>query len=621
MRQRRGQGVRRGVVSTLSLLFVSWGAMSCTAVASASFEDNVELRSSDPVRARADEGLATRSAGPAWQKHAANEPAREVFAFSKFSDKKLKPELPSDFRFLPDETPGSRSLGSSTSGSVAQAVALAPVSEHWRILTRQRARDLAYGSEALISLLQDAAKKVADKHPQSVMLVGNIGREHGGPIRYSVSHNNGKDADIGFYTTDPEGRSVDAPDLLIYNDDGRSRAYDGYYRFDVPRNWSLVEALMESSAAELQYLFISNGLRALLLDYARAEGVSETLIAKAETLLRQPGVRAPHDDHLHVRIYCSREDILAGCEDFGAMHAWAPRRQLGSRAGVEHALSFLRDEDPEARIAAIARLELLNARGEAQAIAERLYDDVPHVRREAASAMLRLEPELAASAIGERLQQEDDAESIAFYLNTLGDLPGDESAQAITEFLRAPEASARIEQSFPPEKGAPLRLYAIDALAHSQSLLALPVLLEQLTAEDAEIRARAADAIAMVANQRPSDFEWASDLLDDTERTSAFETWRDWVESAIEAHSNRLDLALAGLRHAGYETPRRGRDLAASLARAAGDERPYIRINAQRMLMAMTDTHPASLEWPPEDARAYWTRWTERNPRRIASLR
>ena len=58
--------------------------------------------------------------------------------------------------------------------------------------------------------------------------------------------------------------------------------------------------------------FISTGLERLLIDHAREEGEPLALINHAARVLRQPGPEIPHNDHLHVRVYCSRMDMGAG---------------------------------------------------------------------------------------------------------------------------------------------------------------------------------------------------------------------------------------------------------------------------------------------------------------------
>src|SRR5262249_10918637 len=76
---------------------------------------------------------------------------------------------------------------------------------------------------------------------------------------------------------------------------------------------------------EIQYLFINNRLKERLLEYARAEGEDLSLIERAEALLHQPGDSLPHDDHLHVRIFCAQDDRPFGCSDRGPVRWWKER--------------------------------------------------------------------------------------------------------------------------------------------------------------------------------------------------------------------------------------------------------------------------------------------------------
>jgi hypothetical protein len=63
----------------------------------------------------------------------------------------------------------------------------------------------------------------------------------------------------------------------------------------------------------------------LLLDHAKQAGEPAELVAKARKALRQPGDSARHDDHMHVRVYCSPEDRPYGCVDIGPMDLLAER--------------------------------------------------------------------------------------------------------------------------------------------------------------------------------------------------------------------------------------------------------------------------------------------------------
>lgn len=598
----------------------------CFSHASAANEDSVDAweSSSRAQRSARDERqrLPSDFDAPAFfAAHPVTRVDRPVFVFAKYDASQQKDEEAPSFQFLPDERAGSRSVGTTTKGYVVHADELEAEGDGWRILTRQRARDLRYGSQEVVAILRDAGRAMRAKYPDSTVLVGNIGRPHGGGIRYSVSHNNGRDADIAFMATDPEGRPVDVPDLLVFNDQGVSRTYDGYYRFDAERNWALVRALLESDAASVQYLFISNGLKNILMRWARANGEPADMIAMADTVLRQPGVQSPHDDHLHLRIFCPAEDILAGCQDFGAMHAWAPARRVSTSDAVARASSYLSHDDPSVRIAAIDRLLLLEATEAAEGVVALLNDPAPSVRMAALHAIEALGVADALTPMLARLQDETDPEVLAALVSSLSRRGGDAVAEAMVPLIRLSESDPRASLPVGEPKPVELRLYAVDAAARCGSLAPVTALLELLSHGDGELRARANDALALVANRRVDDLDWRAPSLDPAQIDASIAAWQDWHRETVALRRSWNERALEGFREAGYETPSRPRDLAASLARAAGDTRPWVRINAQRMLMAMTNTQPASLEWSPADARAFWTRWTERNPRRIVALK
>ena len=56
------------------------------------------------------------------------------------------------------------------------------------------------------------------------------------------------------------------------------------------------------------------------LEMTRAKAQEAVRIA-----LKQPGDSARHDDHMHVRVYCSKSDREFGCVDMGPMELLAER--------------------------------------------------------------------------------------------------------------------------------------------------------------------------------------------------------------------------------------------------------------------------------------------------------
>ena len=201
-----------------------------------------------------------------------------------------------------------------------------------------RARGNNFATDEMVSAIQRVARRVAKEHPGSVLGVADLSQPGGGESKLKLhrSHQNGHDADLIWYALDDEGKPAEPTDCMpIYGSDLRARpphptpgvTFSDFTprRFDVRRNWALVRALLEDPDIEVQYLFIHNRLRSLLLEHARNRHESEELIDRAEALLKQPGDSLPHDDHLHLRIFCSPTDRALGCRDIGPQRWWKKR--------------------------------------------------------------------------------------------------------------------------------------------------------------------------------------------------------------------------------------------------------------------------------------------------------
>jgi hypothetical protein len=48
--------------------------------------------------------------------------------------------------------------------------------------------------------------------------------------------------------------------------------------------------------------------------------------------LKQPGDSAPHNDHMHVRVYCAETDRQFGCQDLGPLDMLADREAEAHKA-------------------------------------------------------------------------------------------------------------------------------------------------------------------------------------------------------------------------------------------------------------------------------------------------
>ena len=178
-----------------------------------------------------------------------------------------------------------------------------------------------WGTDELVSLVVRAARRVGAEAPGGTLYVGDFSQPHGGPSPFHRSHQTGRDADLIFYALDAEGRPQKPPTgMWHFGADGWTvRANAPRLQLDVPRQWLLVRALLEDPIVDVQHLFISAPLRQMLLDHAERVGEPHELIERARLLLQQPIDALPHDDHLHVRIFCPVSDRVLGCRDRGPL--------------------------------------------------------------------------------------------------------------------------------------------------------------------------------------------------------------------------------------------------------------------------------------------------------------
>ncbi len=238
----------------------------------------------------------------------------------------------------------SMSWGATNAGKLINAVRLPRRGRGFHIPQRWSSRGLNFGTDELVALVVHMGERIAAEHPGSVIAVGDISPRRGGRSAWHRSHQSGLDVDLVFFVVDSRGRSVAQTTMLHFDSAGvvRGRAEGDAARlhFDVERNWSLVKSALENPIARVQYIFLYDPLRQLLLDYAHAIGESADLLEQASHILRQPGDSAPHDDHFHLRIYCPLSDRALGCRDRGLMR-WTKK----DRKYVDQA-RFHRRSDP-----------------------------------------------------------------------------------------------------------------------------------------------------------------------------------------------------------------------------------------------------------------------------------
>src|ERR1043165_3157326 len=106
--------------------------------------------------------------------------------------------------------------------------------------------------------------------------------------------------------------------MHVFNAAARARDGSGI-TVDVPRTWLLVRELLTAPEAAVQWVFMYQPIADRLIEHAPQIGEPGAVVARAGKALRQRGDSARHDDHMHVRVYCSDADRALGCVDIGPM--------------------------------------------------------------------------------------------------------------------------------------------------------------------------------------------------------------------------------------------------------------------------------------------------------------
>lgn len=199
-----------------------------------------------------------------------------------------------------------------------------------------------WGSERLVGVIQRAAAQVQTSRPGGApLVVGDLSHRYGGQTERHRSHRSGRDVDLLFYVTTPRGVPVRSPGFIKFSTDGLGTTEGKkVYRFDVERNWTLVRALLDDE--DVQWVFVARPIEALLIEHAMALGEPLDLLYRAETVMRQPGDSAPHDDHFHVRLACSLDEMVAGCEG-GPRWPWQPKLEPLSLSDAELLAALFED--------------------------------------------------------------------------------------------------------------------------------------------------------------------------------------------------------------------------------------------------------------------------------------
>jgi len=182
---------------------------------------------------------------------------------------------------------GSLSLGAPGAGALLNAVQMPP-GTLWYV----REPSEAWGTHETVEFLVRAIASVEAGFPGSPKIViGDISRPAGGPVDRHITHQSGRDADVGWY----------------FLDGARTHLEVGYRsNLDLDRTWALVRALVTDT--DVECLMIDRRIQKLIYRHALAQGedrewlrgVFQVAGGGSEALIRHvPG----HRSHVHVRFF------------------------------------------------------------------------------------------------------------------------------------------------------------------------------------------------------------------------------------------------------------------------------------------------------------------------------
>lgn len=197
------------------------------------------------------------------------------------------------YRFDPERP--ARSIGKANRGRLDGGMPMID-GPYWRV----RFHNESWGTPATVSNIARGYHHVAEVLPGgSIAAIGDLSYQTGGRMPPHRSHRSGRDADISYFTLDPD------------EDDYWNARHSP--NLDVQRQWELFRYWLERDT--VAYLFVDYQVQKRLYWYALRSGEDKNFLDEVFQYPRWRGGRARirhvagHDDHYHVRFRCAEHDL------------------------------------------------------------------------------------------------------------------------------------------------------------------------------------------------------------------------------------------------------------------------------------------------------------------------
>ncbi len=496
-------------------------------------------------------------------------------------------------------------------GFMVNGQALPVPSLYMRQLPVPYERGIAYATPEFMHLLDIVSRKMKKRFPDTILYLGNLGLQGGGDIPYSVSHNAGRDGDIGYYLKDENGKFAHPDHLHHINRRFVSKEDGAKYTFDLQKNAALIEELLMQKEVPLQFVFVARHLRtALRHELAQRENPDE-LLARFDAVVME---LASHDDHFHIRVYCSNDDICAGCLDKSVIHEWIEDPVPKQEACITKHYKTLSSKKAgsDERAAALQRLALMNAATRNTApVIKALSDDDESVRAAAAIAAASIRAS-AHKALAHRLDVETSPVVQRALLDAIAANDSDETAEAMDRLLQ------RFNNGTVPFEPGVFN-QVIRHIVHNPRRVYTPTLIAALKNE--ALAAQAPDvllAVQVVTNHiynvsaKPAaEPVPAPDAAEFALIAADLETWFAQNESR-----SRTQWLMDGFKKAGFKVTTLQIVDVPLLLDAIDAPNLAISFNAQLTLKLLAHLEQDSLDWSIADARWHYTRYFKRRAKK-----